>query len=193
MRFQNVAELSAALAPYALSTAQAAIAVERTSRVLGTEPPKSTSMLTSTSTTVPPTTGRRWAVFAAGGVVAIAAIAIIAVVGSHGRTDAVGTGQPAIPDAAIATSSSPDAAVATLRPSPDAAIAAVSVDAAVAPGDAAVAASSTVDAAVVVTTTPKPPKPPKPSDGKPPKPGDGKPPKPPPSNAGSDDVLGTRQ
>src|SRR6185436_20872702 len=37
-RFQNVAELAHELAPYAQSTAQAVVSVERTSRVIGTDP-----------------------------------------------------------------------------------------------------------------------------------------------------------
>jgi serine/threonine-protein kinase len=48
-RFQSVAELAHALAPYAHSTAQAVVSVERAHRVLGTDPGRSLSTLRSSS------------------------------------------------------------------------------------------------------------------------------------------------
>jgi serine/threonine-protein kinase len=193
LRFQNIAELSYALAPYAQSTAKAQLSVERTSRVLGTEPPKSTSMLTAGSVTVPPTaapaTSRRWPLIAAAAVVVVVAVVAIAVVTKGPATtptdpdpNAAASPEPPQPPPVV----TPDAAIATAPP----------VDAAAPPPiDAAVIAAPTPDAApdVVTTRVTKPPKPPKPPRDKPPRPPrDPKSPQP-PAGGGSDDVLGTRQ
>jgi hypothetical protein len=148
LRFQNIAELSYALAPYAQSTAKAQLSVERTSRVLGTEPPKSTSMLTAAPSPCrrPPTTSRRWPLIAAAAVVVVIAVVAIAVV-TKGTTptapdpNAAASPEPPQPPPPVVT---PDAAIATAPP----------VDAAAPPPiDATVIAAPTPDAAPEVVTT----------------------------------------
>ncbi|HWU85844.1 MAG TPA: serine/threonine-protein kinase [Kofleriaceae bacterium] len=192
-RFQNIAEVSIALAPYAQSTAKAALLVERTSRVLGTEPPKSISMLTAGALTRPPGAGRgrRWAVVYGTAVLVIAGVAITVVLTRgdprRGTADpdpskAASPSGPVEPQPPPPPPSSPHAAVATV-PAIDAAIDAAAAPPA--PADRAVIAAPVPDAAPAVgTQTPtKPPKPPKPRDPKPRRPTDND----------SDDVLGTRQ
>src|SRR5262245_48137841 len=87
-RFQNVAELATAIAPYAQSSMQAAITVERTSRVLGTYPPRtnppSTITASSGAVTQPPGGKRKWPMFAAAGIALVAGIVIVAVAANGG-------------------------------------------------------------------------------------------------------------
>ena len=182
-RFQNIAELSFSLAPYARSTAKAAITVERTSRSLGTEPPRSTSMLTANSYTNPGTrTGsskKAWLGVVAGGVVVAAVLAIVIVSRKGGNSDSH-AGTAPIPDAGVvAQPVIVDAAVATSLDAPT-------------PPDAAVAAV-VVDAAVVTTT--QEPSPPDHKDKKPvvkdKKPRDKK--KDPGKGPSDEDLLNTRQ
>ena len=90
-RFQNVADLAHMLAPYAQSTAQAAVSVERTSRVLRTDPPHLPSTLTASTgaITPPPRLRRRWP-FIAGGMAlgTIVVVAVIAISGNGNKTPA---------------------------------------------------------------------------------------------------------
>jgi eukaryotic-like serine/threonine-protein kinase len=103
-RFQNIAELAQALAPYAQSETQAAISVQRTSSIIGTSPSRpainpgtgqrqvpSTISGAVGARTVPPGR-RRWPIFATIGVtlVAIVGIAVVATTGGSGgsKTDA---------------------------------------------------------------------------------------------------------
>jgi eukaryotic-like serine/threonine-protein kinase len=92
-RFQNVAELAHAIAPYAGSNVQAAVTVERTSRVLGTQPPRPTgegarppSTITASAgaVTAPPPARRHWPIAAAFGGILVVAIVIVAIVASTG-------------------------------------------------------------------------------------------------------------
>ncbi len=197
-RFQNVAELSAALMPYARSTAKAALAVERASRSLGTEPPRSTSMLTTSSYapgTQPPSS-KKWIV-AGIGVVAVATV-LFAVVATRGGKESVEAGTTTGTQAGTTTGSEAAGTGSASRAvTPDAAVVAAPVvdpvvDAAVAPpppGDAAIAIAP--DAAETVAQ--EPPKDPKvdkkPRDKKP----KDKKPKDPTTSSSDDDVLGTRQ
>ena len=83
----RVERSAVALAPYAQSTANAAVSVERTSRVLGTEPPKSTSMLTAGYYNQPlGSIARRWPMIAGALVAAVAAIASVIVL-TRGKAD----------------------------------------------------------------------------------------------------------
>jgi serine/threonine-protein kinase len=99
-RFQNIAELAQALAKYAQSETQAAISVQRTRGIVGTQPHRaaqaaiepgtSSRALPSTLTgsagarTLLPRGGRRWAIVAAMGAVT-GAIGVAIVVMSGGR------------------------------------------------------------------------------------------------------------
>jgi len=119
-RYQNIAELAQALAPYAQSETQAAISVQRTSSIMGTSPSRpvidpgtgqrkvpSTISGAAGARTMPPGK-RRWPIFASVGVLAAAVvgIAIVASTGgssSSGKTDGPGTtsaAQPGTPPAA---------------------------------------------------------------------------------------------
>jgi serine/threonine-protein kinase len=104
-RFQNVAELAHALAPYAQSDTQAAISVQRTRSIIGLEsrrgatdpgparraiPPSTLSGAVGARTT-PPAPSRRWPIFA--GIGALVAIIAIAVIASSGGGGAAG-GKP---------------------------------------------------------------------------------------------------
>jgi len=125
-RFQNVAELSIALAPYATSTVKAALAIERTSRSLGTEPPRSTSMLTQNSFTNPGTqagSSKKW-LFVGAAVVALAT-ALIVIVSTRSSHKDDKTSDPTTQASSPVTipAATPDAAViAQPAPAPDAAV-----------------------------------------------------------------------
>jgi eukaryotic-like serine/threonine-protein kinase len=178
-RFQNVAELAHALARYAQSSVQAAVSVERTSRVLGKllPPPatrgevaKSPSTITSSvgAITAAPSGRKHWPLAVAFGGIGAVAIAIIAIVASTGAETAQAPAAPA-------ATTTPAPAPAPPKPAPP---------------------------------TPEPPKPapspPEPPNADPPKPEPPKPqpmpkPKPTPtprrlagSGSGDDDVLGRR-
>jgi serine/threonine-protein kinase len=92
-RFQNVAELAHALAPYAQTETQASISVQRTRSIIGLEPHRSTTEPGPARRAIPPSTlsgaagatktsptgGRRWPIFAGIGVlVVVVATAIVA-------------------------------------------------------------------------------------------------------------------
>jgi len=95
-RFQNVAELAHALAPYAQTETQASISVQRTRSIIGleahrsaTEPgparraiPPSTLSGAASARTTTPMGGRRWPIFAGLGV--LAGVVAIAIVASNG-------------------------------------------------------------------------------------------------------------
>src|SRR6185295_19925984 len=96
-RFQNVAELAQALAPYAQTDTQAAISVQRTRSIIGLEAHrsptdaggnrfgKSPSTISGAAgaRTTPPSGGKKWPIFAGLGVVVVAVIAV-AIVASSG-------------------------------------------------------------------------------------------------------------
>jgi serine/threonine-protein kinase len=138
-RFQNVAELAHALAPYALSDTQAAISVQRTRSIIGLEshrggtdpgparraiPPSTLSGAVGARTT-PPGPSRRWPIFAGlGALVAIIAIAVILSNGgggTGGKPSALQPagqpqGAPAAPPATAAAPSAPATPPATTPP-----------------------------------------------------------------------------
>jgi len=95
LRFQNVAELAYALAPYAQSETQASISVHRTRSIIGQEThssamdpgpvrravPPSTLSGAASARTAPPTSRRRWPILA--GLGALAGVVAIAIVVSN--------------------------------------------------------------------------------------------------------------
>jgi serine/threonine-protein kinase len=231
-RFQNVAELALMLAPYAQSETQASLSVQRTRSIVGLEthraspetgpprraiPPSTLSSAVGAKTT-PPTSGRRWPLYAGLGVVA--AVVAIAIVGSSGgaadgkKPDGLMPAArpevaPAPPPTAAVPAPAPPPVAAAPGTAPAAAPAAVSPPAptpavtppAVPPTPAAPAPTAAVPAATpAVKPSPDPADPAQPpatTAKKPKKPGkpagssskpDGAPAKPP----SDDDVLGTR-
>ena len=142
LRFQNVAELAQALAPYAQSETQAQISVQRTRSIVGLEAqrlgtasqparrsePASTLTAATGAQTAPAPARRRGPLFAAiGVVVAIVAIAIIASVGGPASdgTQREGTSaarpQPAAPPAPVVVTppvAPPAPSVAPVPPQP---------------------------------------------------------------------------
>lgn len=190
-RFQNIAEFAHVLAPYAQSTAQAVVSVERMSRVLGTDPPRPSSTLTSSSGAITqnPRSARHLPL-AAGAVVLLGALVAIGLVVSRGDNKAADSAPQTIPAVSLpASPTSPDRELARPPAPPDATVAvapAPALEAALPAPDAAVAVAPSDTPPAVVTSKPpvkKPPKPPKPSSA----------PKPPQSPGnGPDDVLGTR-
>jgi len=117
-RFQNVAELAYALAPYAQTATQASISVARTRGIIGLEAPRSptetgpvrraippSTLSGAAGTNTSPATGRRWPMFAGLGAVAVAiAIAIIA---SSGGTAGDGPPDGRMPAARTETAAPP--------------------------------------------------------------------------------------
>ena len=95
-RFQNVAELAHALAPYAQTETQASISVQRTRSIIGLEAHRSATEHGPARRAIPPSTlsgaagaktttpagGRRWPIFASLGV--LAGFVAVAVVASNG-------------------------------------------------------------------------------------------------------------
>src|SRR4051812_19143532 len=105
-RFQNIAELAHALAPYAQSETQAAISVQRTANIVGTSPSRpaldpGTGQRNVPSTisgavgarTMPPAR-RRWPVFATIGTVVVAVVVIAVVASSGGDRSGTAAGRP---------------------------------------------------------------------------------------------------
>jgi serine/threonine-protein kinase len=139
-RFQNIAELAQALAKYAQSETQAAISVQRTRGIVGTEPPRaalepgpahralpSTLSGSAGARTRLPRGGRRWPIVAAMGVVTGAiVIAIVVMSGGSSTETPLPSAQPegaqnatAEPRPPIATQpNSPPPPVATQPSSP---------------------------------------------------------------------------
>jgi len=122
-RFQNVAELARALAPYAQSSAQAAASIERTSGMVASTPSRQSTAGGSPSTITgavgaitPGPRGRpRWPLLA-GGATVIAGIAVIVAVS---RPGAGAAGQPPVPTLAAPPDRTPrPAAVPPPAPAP---------------------------------------------------------------------------
>jgi serine/threonine-protein kinase len=185
-RFQNVAELAHVLAPYAYTSSQAVVSVQRTSRVLGTSPGLSTSTLSSSTgaITQPPRSTRRlpWSI---GGGVLIGGIAATIIAVSSGGGGDGGGGKTTDPDSLASPAAAPPAPPPPPAPA-DAAVAPPPVPAA----DAAIA-TVPPDASPEVATQSQPPAtvPKKPS--KPAKP-PGRPKPPSRPGSGSDDLLDNR-
>jgi serine/threonine-protein kinase len=204
-RFQNVAELAHVLAPYAQSTAQAAVSVERTSRVLRTDPPRSTSVQRPSSTlrssagaiiqtSQLPRSARR-PLFIVGSVMTLSAIVVIGLAVLHTGAGAAesDTSSPValpslspptqfLPDSEIVLASTPlDAVVATAPP--DATVAYMPVPVV----DAAIGASSAAGPRMVV-----PLKQPASVSSRGPRPGPLTGQQPPPSGGDPGDILGPR-
>jgi len=215
-RFQNIAELTQALAKYAQSETQAAISVQRTRSIIGLEnhrgalePGPARRAIPSTisgaagARTIPPARGRRWPIFA--GLGALAAVVAVAVIGSSSG----GSGDNKAGGLSPAARPAPPPAVAPPPPAPTAPaptaqgnVATTPAAPAPAPTTTAAPAPTTTPAPPAPTTTPAPPataattpaappstatKPPrKPAKPRP----DASPAKPP--AASDDDVLGTR-
>jgi len=138
-RFQNVAELAQALAPYAQSDTQAAISVQRTRSIIGLEahrpvtdpgparraiPPSTISGAVGAHTTPP--TSRRWPLFAGLGVVLIAVVAVAVLASSGGGGGSSGGGKTT-PAAQPQAAASPPAATPPAAPPHAAAPPAVAV------------------------------------------------------------------
>jgi len=137
-RFQNVAELAYALAPYAQSTAQAVMSVERTSRVLRIDPPRSTRTSSTGAITQPPRPVRRMLVIiGAGGL--LGAIVGVAVMVSQGSDKANEPDPQAVPAASTPASPTPPDREPTLPEAPGTATLTPPLDAAPPAVDAAVA------------------------------------------------------
>jgi serine/threonine-protein kinase len=221
-RFQNVAELATAIAPYAQSSMQAAITVERTSRVLGTYPPRTNppSTITASSGAVTQPTGgkRKWPIFAAAGAMLVIGVVIVAAAASGGGSGDASSAAPGAsppPAREISPPPTPPPAQVTLPP-PTPSAAQVTP-----PPPAAPPAPPTPPppAPTAAQGTPPPPAPPRAQATPPPpdvkKPDASKvtvhrtPPKPPPTpttpatkpptpptkpgpGSGGDDILGTR-
>jgi serine/threonine-protein kinase len=172
-RFQNVAELAHVLAPYAQSTAQAVVSVERMSRVLGTDPSRSPSTLRSSAGAITQRLrSARRLPLVAGAVAALGVIVAIAIVGSRGSDEDAHPDPSMSAGASPPTPPTPPAREPVRAPAPaDAVVAAALADAAVAvaPADAAVAdAPPAVIApsrppATVSKKPPGSPRPPKPT------------------------------
>jgi serine/threonine protein kinase len=210
-RFQNVAELAQAIAPYAQSPTQAAISVQRTRSIIGVALPPSAferdsarHALPSTlegsagARTMPPGTGRRrWPLIAGLGVLVGVIVGVIVISSTSGSGSGGGGGDTeeqapsARPEASPRAAADPGSAAA--RPPAPPPVATAPLDAAPAPPSApepptpaATAGSATTAAASTATSSPsstekKPKKTPKAS---------GSASKPPAST--DDDVLGSR-
>jgi serine/threonine-protein kinase len=172
-RFQNIAELAHVLAPYAQSTAWAAVSVERTSRVLRTEPPRSQSTLgASAGAIIRPqhSISRRWSITAGVGI-GLGAILLIAITMSNSSDKASDPETATRPIVAPAPPPPPPAAqnarLTDTPPPPDAAVPDVPSPASVATPAAASAPLSPASTPDVQPAAPKKPKrQPKPSGSK---------------------------
>jgi serine/threonine-protein kinase len=129
-RFQNVAELALALAPYAQTATQASISVARTRSIVGLEAPRSVTAPGGTrrahppstlsgaagASTQPPTGRRRWPIVAGLGAIA-GAVAIAVIASSNGGGGGAGAMTPAArPE--LAAPASPIAATPPAAPQP---------------------------------------------------------------------------
>jgi eukaryotic-like serine/threonine-protein kinase len=157
-RFQNVAELAQALAPYAQTETQATISVQRTRSIVGLEARRvapdmgparhalapSTLSAAAVGRTTPPVGGRRWPVIA--GAATLAAAVAIAIVASRGGGPGsavhAGGAQPAAPAPAL----SPAVAAPAAAPTPAPPVAAVPT-----PPDVATAAVAPPPSAIPMT------------------------------------------
>jgi serine/threonine-protein kinase len=205
-RFQNMAELTQALAKHAQSETQAAISDQRTRSIVGLEnhrgalePGPARRAIPSTisgaagARTMPPQRGRRWPIVA--GAAALAAIIAVAVIGSGGgsgdKKAAAPVARPEASPAAPPPAPPPAPAVATPSPAPAAPAAAP----AVVPPDAqpAVALPAPATAAPLPAAAPPTEAPPGAVAKQPKKPTRPRPDAVPAKPQGSDDdILGTR-
>jgi hypothetical protein len=205
-RFQNVAELAQALAPYAQSETQASISVQRTRSIVGLEAhrssaepgparraiPPSTLSGGAVANTTPPASRSRWPIVA-GAAVLLGVIGFAIVASQGGGASKTGVTPAARPEATatpVVASPAPAAAPPAPAAAPPAPPPAVTTPpppatAQVAPPDAALPVAATREPAPAATGSAVAPpavvkKPKKPSrpDAKPP--------------ASDDDVLGTR-
>jgi serine/threonine-protein kinase len=129
-RFQNVAELAHALAPYAQTETQASISVQRTRSIIGLEAHRSAAELGPARRAIPPSTlsgaagakqtmpmgGRRWPIFAGLGV--LTCVVTIAFVASNGGASDNGKKVDGLAPAARSDIAAPPAAVAPPAPPP---------------------------------------------------------------------------
>jgi hypothetical protein len=192
-RFQNVAEVAHALAPYAGSSVQAAVTVDRTSRVLGTVPPApravggrapvpSTITASAGAITAPPppvAPGRkRWPIVAAASGIVVLAVVVIGIVASSGDSPSASSSPSpaAAPAAATPTPTPTPAPTPTPTPPPP-------------PPTATIEPSPPPAPPPAKTATKAPVKQTKPPVTKPPA---TKPPPAPGSGSGDDDMLGRR-
>jgi serine/threonine-protein kinase len=140
-RFQNVAELAHALAPYAQSETQATISVQRTRSIIGLEAQRSATEPGAARRALPPSTlsgaagsrttskgGRRWPIVAGLGVLA-SAIAVALVASTGGGSDSgkkadgpAPAARPEIAAPAAVTPPPPPPAAVTPPPPPPAAV-----------------------------------------------------------------------
>src|SRR6185295_2719126 len=87
-RFQNIAELAHALAPYAQSSVQAVTSVERTSRVLRTDPPRPSTLTSSAGAITQPPSSPRRLPFAIGAGALLGGLVSVAILASRGDDEA---------------------------------------------------------------------------------------------------------
>jgi serine/threonine-protein kinase len=166
-RFQNVAELAHALAPYAQSETQASISVQRTRSIVGLdahraapEPgparraiPPSTISGAAGARTTPTAGGRRWPMFAALGV--LAGVIAIAIVASSGGGASDGKKPEGLVPAAHPVAAPAASAVATQPPGPPAVVV-PAAPGAVATSPPGPAAAITPPGPAAATTPPEP-------------------------------------
>ena len=182
LRFQNVAELARALAPYAQTETQASISVQRTRSIVGLEvhrsapeprpawratPPSTLSGAAGAETT-PPTSGRRWPLLTGLGVLAGAVVLTVAILSAgrsgdgaklDGRTPAARAdiAVPPLPVAvtpAAAPSAAPPPAVAPSAAPPPAATPSAAPPLGAAPPTAPPPILTTTTAVPLAATTP---------------------------------------
>jgi serine/threonine protein kinase len=129
-RFQNIAELTQAIAKYAHSATQAAISVQRTRGVAGSAVPRSAFEASPARDALPSTLsgsagvsaspghrGRRWPLVVATGVVAAAVVMVLATVGGRKTAGPLpGTQPTSTPETASETARS--AAIPNVQPLP---------------------------------------------------------------------------
>jgi serine/threonine protein kinase len=152
-RFQNVAELAAALAPFAATHTQAIVSVERAARTLGTQwPPLGTAPGTFVPSTLSgsagprssPGTGasggssaKRWPIVAAVGAVVVGGVIVAAVLAGGGGSSAK--------EPSAATTTTPDTIsvdAAAVAETPTTAVTTDAADVATAPLDAGIDATA---------------------------------------------------
>jgi eukaryotic-like serine/threonine-protein kinase len=143
-RFQNIAELAHVLAPYAQSTAQAVVSVERTCGVLRTGPSHLSTLTSSAGAITQPPRSVRRLPLVAGAFAGLGMIVAIGIAVSRGGDEAANpdpsmsavasppASPPPLPSSArepVRAPAPPDAAVApALAPAPDAAVPALPTD-----------------------------------------------------------------
>jgi serine/threonine-protein kinase len=168
-RFQNVAELALALAPYAQTETQASISVQRTRSIIGLEahrsaadpgPPRraippSTLSGAAGARTTPTARGRRWPIFAALGV--LAGVVAIAIVASNGGGSGDGKKVDGLTPAASPDTAPPPPPVAAAPPAAPPAATPPAVTPPAAPAPNAVAATPSAPPAMITPSATPPP------------------------------------